>query len=377
MRAASAYNNFEIVQRLLDNGANINAQDGRFGSALYAASDHGHIEVVRLLLENEADVNARSERFGTALQAAADHGHIEVVWLLLDNGADVNAQSERFGTALHAALFRHHFGIVRLLLDNGADVNIQGGIAESPLEIAAEECSSMTFQLMLNKGADVNYQVLEAVVRRGTREMVQMLYDSGTSLNRPDREGRQMVHLASQVSNIGVIERLSNLGLDVKATDTQGRNCLHYAAMYAGVDTVNWLLQQGFDPNSGDRDGWTAPHWAAKYNIEPRSRLQRTIDMLEAAGATFDREFIRNWTPYEVAIFHGNGIAWTSSSSGYYQNINPGKISFKVCGYCKMRITGPIYQCQVCVDINYCFKCKHSSDLTHPGCNFLELEEED
>jgi ankyrin repeat protein len=52
----------------------------------------GHREIIQLLLDKGADVNAQGGEYGNALQAASWGGHQEAVRLLLDNGADVNAQ---------------------------------------------------------------------------------------------------------------------------------------------------------------------------------------------------------------------------------------------------------------------------------------------
>jgi ankyrin repeat protein len=47
------------VTLLLEKGADVNAQGGDYGNALYAASNRGHDSVVTLLLEKGADVNAQ------------------------------------------------------------------------------------------------------------------------------------------------------------------------------------------------------------------------------------------------------------------------------------------------------------------------------
>jgi ankyrin repeat protein len=39
-----------VVRLLLDKGAEVNAQGGRYGNALQAASDGGHEEVVKMLV---------------------------------------------------------------------------------------------------------------------------------------------------------------------------------------------------------------------------------------------------------------------------------------------------------------------------------------
>ncbi|SLM38726.1 vegetative incompatibility protein het-e-1, partial [Lasallia pustulata] len=56
---------------LLDKGADVNAQGGRYGNALYAASATGHDQVVQMLLDKGADVNAQGGQYGNALKAAS------------------------------------------------------------------------------------------------------------------------------------------------------------------------------------------------------------------------------------------------------------------------------------------------------------------
>ena len=117
-----------VVTSLLEGGADVNGQGrGILRNALQAALGRGSKEMVQLLLDNGANVNAQCGDFGNALQVASVRGDKEIVQLLLDNAADVNAEGGCFGNALFAATFLELEDIKQLLLDNGAIVNSEGG----------------------------------------------------------------------------------------------------------------------------------------------------------------------------------------------------------------------------------------------------------
>jgi hypothetical protein len=135
---ASLIGLFYQVQRLIEKGADVNAQGGRYGNALQAASS-GNQKIVKLLIENGADVNAQGGEYGNALYAASSNGNQEIVKLLIEKGADVNAQGEEYGNAanaLYAASCNGNQEIVKLLIEKGADVNAQGGFYGNALQAA-------------------------------------------------------------------------------------------------------------------------------------------------------------------------------------------------------------------------------------------------
>src|SRR5947209_3250242 len=82
------YNLVSFARKLVELGADVNSQGGRYGNPLQAAALTGNSEIVRLLLERKAKVNARGGYFGNPLQAAGISGDCETVRLLLDHGAD-------------------------------------------------------------------------------------------------------------------------------------------------------------------------------------------------------------------------------------------------------------------------------------------------
>ncbi|KAJ5625207.1 hypothetical protein N7510_001516 [Penicillium lagena] len=78
-----------------------------------------HGNALELLLEKGADVNAQGGRYGNALQAASFGGYERIVRLLLEKGAGVNAQGGSYDNELFAALSEGYYDIARLRLENG------------------------------------------------------------------------------------------------------------------------------------------------------------------------------------------------------------------------------------------------------------------
>ena len=120
------------VKRLVEAGANVNAQDRDGYTALMQASGRGHTEIAKLLIEAGADVNAHDiyvpSRGGvdyelppsTPLMWASLGGHTEIVKLLIEAGADVNTTDNGGHTALWFASIEGYADIVRLLKEAGA-----------------------------------------------------------------------------------------------------------------------------------------------------------------------------------------------------------------------------------------------------------------
>ena len=70
------------VERLLNEGADVDVKADSGSTALMVASHNGNVEMVRLLLKNGADVNAKCNKGVTALMDAASNGNAGVVKLI-------------------------------------------------------------------------------------------------------------------------------------------------------------------------------------------------------------------------------------------------------------------------------------------------------
>ncbi|KAM0719292.1 hypothetical protein Q7P37_005197 [Cladosporium fusiforme] len=134
--AAARLGDMEIVQLVLDIGADVNTDGGLDGSPLTSAAHGGHLDVVRLLLERKAYVNIKGGIFGTPLTSATDIGNLDMAKLLLERGADVNMQDGHGATPLIGVSRSGWVQFVQLLLDHGADIHHRSKHHGTALEAA-------------------------------------------------------------------------------------------------------------------------------------------------------------------------------------------------------------------------------------------------
>jgi len=121
LQVASNNGQLDIVDVLLNHGADINSKDNTGWSSLFWASIGGHANVVQFLLERGAEVNARTSYLNfTPLYIASDQGYLEVVRILLEHGADVQIRASGGQTAFQVATSNGHEAVSRLLLEHGA-----------------------------------------------------------------------------------------------------------------------------------------------------------------------------------------------------------------------------------------------------------------
>jgi serine/threonine-protein phosphatase 6 regulatory ankyrin repeat subunit B len=104
----------EIGQRLLDGGADVNAQDNENWTPLFVAAGIGQSDFAQMLLEHGAAINARTDIGMTPLHRASERGHLDVVRLLLEHGADPSIPGDNGKTPSDVAS-KHE--IVQLLSD--------------------------------------------------------------------------------------------------------------------------------------------------------------------------------------------------------------------------------------------------------------------
>jgi ankyrin repeat protein len=215
------------------------------------AGDHGGVE---RLLRQGADVNARDEHGTSALMLATVVADLRLVQTLIDHGADVNAKNQAGATALMWAV--GDGDKVKALLARGADVNSRADSGRTPLLIAVGDPDGAEIvKLLSNKGADALYShrgftVLMAAVEGGDRAVVQLLLAKGADAKAKNQAGWTALHAAAVVGDCDVAKNLLAHGADVNASETiQGRTPLLWAAAGGRTDLAKLFVLRGANVN--------------------------------------------------------------------------------------------------------------------------------
>ena len=142
------------IKELLNNGANPNIkfpdEDRIFlpgspgGSGFIWYLDGGltplmvaiYPEVINLLVEFGADINIQDKYGRTALMLHSFLEITDIVPLLIEKGAEINLKDDEGRTALFYAIWCCKVKVIETLINHGADINIVDRKGYTPLDIA-------------------------------------------------------------------------------------------------------------------------------------------------------------------------------------------------------------------------------------------------
>lgn len=254
----------ETVRLLLETGADVNSVDEYGMTALMWAKERGHVETAGMLLKASADVK-EGEYDATGLEMAARLGHKDVVLMLLERGADIDGRNETGDTAIISSARGGHIEIVRILLVAGASVNtklideVRGFSGETALNAAAWAGHAGIVQLLLDAGARVNargaygHTALIIAVRIGNQKVARMLLDAGAYIG-----ADQALYEAVERDDTPIVQMLLETGANANVRGSFRRTALMDAAKEGNAEVMQLLLQAGAKVNFKSQRGETA-----------------------------------------------------------------------------------------------------------------------
>lgn len=298
---AAADRNTDIMQRLLDLGAEVDYHDGDRDTALGAAASALNLDSVRLLLARGANVNPETgdgwQPLHRAVDASRQSGEalrrqLDLVRLLLDKGAQIEARTRSMvawrPTPLLLALHKPAPEVALHLIERGADVNALSGdpsgkTGQTALMTAAAKGLADVVAVLLAKGATIEARnsagetaLLQSAGGPGQTsvEVARLLLDAGADVDARSNSGATALIRAASRNN-DVLALLLERGANVNAATQNGWTALMVAAEVGQDASVRLLLEKGADPRLTNDDDLNAAALAAKGGY---TRIVRTLD---------------------------------------------------------------------------------------------------
>ncbi|OWF45349.1 ankyrin repeat, PH and SEC7 domain containing protein secG-like [Mizuhopecten yessoensis] len=266
---ASKEGDFEEVKRLAELGAspdsteynkNLFYASQNYTTPLQNAAANGYHEIVQYLIEKGADINAKDRFDVTALHMAAEMGHRECLQKLLDAEAlcNVGTKYSKQGsytafphaggtTPLHLAAANNHIDCVTKLIWDGADYNAVDEFGRTSLYIAAQKTFEDCVHAHLNNAIwkdilslpskQTGDTPLHECVKNGMLSCVESLLKRGSDVNHKNMAGFSPLHLVVQANKTFSMDMLRQLVMngyntDVNIPESLGYSPLHYVCFH-------------------------------------------------------------------------------------------------------------------------------------------------
>lgn len=185
-----------------DENVKINKANGKGQTALMLAAIRVQEDVVNALLDRGADPNIPNPSGITALTEAVYKGYPPIVENLLTHGANINQADKDNWPALMYAIQQNYYPIVKLLIKKGADINHSSNTGLTPLQYAAKEGNTTISGLLIEKGAlldkadNTGMTPLMNAVMGGHAKIVDMLLAKGADTNLVSKDNKTAKDMA-------------------------------------------------------------------------------------------------------------------------------------------------------------------------------------
>jgi hypothetical protein len=301
--AAAWENDVELAGRLIERGADVNAQDDTQQSAFLIAASEGYVDLLDLTMRHGADLESKDSFNGTALIRATERGHAAIAGRLVRAGIEVDHVNNLGWTALHESVIlgdgtERYVDTVRVLVAAGADVGIPAANDGLTAGEHAERMGQTAVATMLRKTAaaeDVRRPAAEvgllAAATDGDADATALMLRSRADLEGRDDRDRTALLLASTYDRVPVARLLVALGADPDALDDRHDTPWLVTGVTGSVAMLEALLPADPDLTIRNRYGG--------ISVIPASERGHV-------------DYVRRVVQTDIDVDHVNDLGWTA-----------------------------------------------------------------
>jgi len=212
------------VLSLIEDGADVNDKNAKSKNEwtpLHLACANKNFNLVELLIEHGANVESKSKGHITPLSIACLSEYFNIAKLLIEHGANIESKDKNERTLLDVACQSGQFNLVKFLVEHGANIESKNKYGETPLHLACEYGHLNIVKLLLKKGANVDAKTIEGftpfhtAIWFGNIEICKSLLVANADINAKSVEGITPLDLAYEKQNNEILALFSQYGISI------------------------------------------------------------------------------------------------------------------------------------------------------------------
>lgn len=316
----------DLIEFLLENGANIDARDSTGSTPLFWASEFGSENAAAMLIEKGALIGITDNRGDTAITAAEKAGQTEIASMLHNWASETSSHSEVEVDAdtLIKAIRAGELSTVKEILKlapHFANAQTREGYTPIILAIMSQQIDvalylAKTYPFALSTSADNGWTPLHFVFNGDPehslmptqrKDLAEALINNGVPLEEPSDDGMTPLFLATNNAMSEGVATLIEAGANVDfRTPERGITPLMISAI-RDTKSMQLLLDAAADPALEDNKGRTALHYVLRDNQdESQTERANRARALITSGASVNATDKHQETPLMLAAESGS-----------------------------------------------------------------------
>ncbi|OIQ38004.1 MAG: hypothetical protein BM563_06950 [Bacteroidetes bacterium MedPE-SWsnd-G1] len=316
---AALRSNFEVLEYLVANGADMNHIDDKGSPVMHFAAGTGvsDTRIYDLCIENNKEGIHQKNKYGAnvLLYIASNLKDDTLIKYFTSKGIDIHSTDDNGDGIFNYAAKKINQDFLNLLIEMGVDYkslnNIGGNAfinASNGIRIGINDLEDFKYleSLGLNPNVTTKNGVTPlhwAALRDKDGALITYFIEKGVDVNQADSNGNTAFINAASGNTLKNIALISKHNADVNTQNKEGQTALMKAVQRNSLEVIGYLLSNGADASIKDTEGNSLAHYLiAGYRSNNIVVFNQKLEVLKKIGLDFTEQQSKGDNLWHLAV---------------------------------------------------------------------------